>query len=89
DTKNNPVTRVLETFGRAPMFVYVLHLYVLLICYQIVLRTVGPNAGDLYHIDHVWQIWALTGLLGLALYLPTRAFGRFKRTTDKTWVRYF
>ncbi|MEM1057587.1 MAG: heparan-alpha-glucosaminide N-acetyltransferase domain-containing protein [Bacteroidota bacterium] len=89
DTKDNPATRVLQTFGQAPMFVYVLHLYVLLVCYQIVLRTVGPNAGDLYHIDHVWQIWMLTGLLGVALYLPTRVFGQFKRTTDRTWVRYF
>ncbi|MEM9664837.1 MAG: heparan-alpha-glucosaminide N-acetyltransferase domain-containing protein [Bacteroidota bacterium] len=89
DTKNNPVTRVLQTFGKAPMFVYALHLYVLLVCYTLVLVTIGPNAGDLYHIDHVWQIWALTALLAAALYLPTRAFGRYKRRTDKTWVRYF
>lgn len=89
DTKDNPATRILQTFGRAPMFVYVLHLYVLMVCYQIVLWTVGPNAGDLYHVSHVWQLWALTALLAAALYLPTRAFGRYKRTTDKAWVRYF
>ncbi|MEM6644735.1 MAG: heparan-alpha-glucosaminide N-acetyltransferase domain-containing protein [Bacteroidota bacterium] len=89
DTKDNAVTRVLQTFGQAPMFIYALHLYVLLICYTIVLATIGPNEGDLYHIDHVWQIWALTVLLAFALYFPTRAFGQFKRRTDKKWVRYF
>ena len=89
DTRNDPLSRFLQTFGQAPMFVYVLHLYVLLVCYRIVLVTLGPNAGDLYHIDHVWQIWLLTGLLAAALYFPTRAFGRYKRSTDRVWVRYF
>ena len=89
DTKNNPVTRVLQTFGQAPMFIYALHLYVLLASYRLVLATVGPNEGDLYHISSVWQIWALTAVLALALYYPTRAFGQYKRKTDKTWVKYF
>ncbi|MEM1205422.1 MAG: heparan-alpha-glucosaminide N-acetyltransferase domain-containing protein [Acidobacteriota bacterium] len=89
DTRDNAVTRKLQTFGQAPMFVYALHLYVLLVCYQIVLRTLGPNEGDLYHLDHVWQLWLVTALLAVALYPPTRAFGRYKRTTDKAWVRYF
>lgn len=89
DTRDNAATRVLQTFGKAPMFIYALHLYALLICYKLVLVTLGPNAGDLYHITHVWQIWLLTALLASALYLPTRAFGQFKRRTDKAWVRYF
>ena len=89
DTMNNPATRVLRTFGQAPMFIYALHLYVLLFAYRIVLATIGPNQGDLYHIDHVWQIWALTVLLAVALYYPTRLFGQYKRTTDKAWVKYF
>lgn len=89
DTKNNPATRILQTFGQAPMFIYALHLYVLLLCYRIVLATVGPNAGGLYHIDHVWQIWLITAVLAFVLYFPTRAFGRYKHKTDKTWVRYF
>ncbi|MEO0558691.1 MAG: heparan-alpha-glucosaminide N-acetyltransferase domain-containing protein [Bacteroidota bacterium] len=89
DTKRTPGTEVLRTFGQAPMFVYALHLYVLLVCYRIVLVTLGPNAGDLYHVDHVWQLWLLSALLAAALYLPTRAFGRYKRRTNRTWVRYF
>ncbi len=89
DTKDNAATRVLQTFGQAPMFIYALHLYVLLFCYRLVLATVGPNEGDLYRIDHVWQIWAIMAVLALVLYFPTRAFGRYKRTTDKAWVKYF
>jgi uncharacterized membrane protein len=89
DTRDNPATRALKTFGQAPMFIYALHLYVLLFAYRLVLATVGPNEGDLFHIDHVWQIWALTALLAVALYYPTRAFGKYKRTTDKAWVKYF
>ena len=89
DTRDNAATRFLQTFGQAPMFIYALHLYVLLACYRIVLATIGPNQGDLFHIDHVWQIWLITALLALALYYPTRAFGQFKRRSDKAWVRYF
>lgn len=89
DKKNNLATRVLQTFGQAPMFIYVLHLYVLLITYKITLVTVGPNEGDLYHIAAVWQIWLITAILAFALYIPTKAFGQYKRTTDKIWVNYF
>ena len=89
DAKNNPATRALKTFGQAPMFIYALHLYVLLFAYRAVLATVGPNQGDLYHIDHVWQIWLLTALLAVALYYPTLKFGQYKRSTDKAWVKYF
>jgi len=89
DTKDNPVTRVLKTFGQAPMFVYALHLYVLLVCYKLVLVTLGPNSGDLFHVDYVWQIWGITAVLAFALYFPTSWFGEYKRRTDKAWVRYF
>lgn len=89
DTKDNPVTRALQTFGRAPMFIYALHLYVLLFAYRLVLAIIGPNEGELFHIGHVWQIWALTAVLAAALYYPTRLFGQYKRTTSKAWVKYF
>ena len=55
----------------------------------IALATVGPNAGDLFAFDHVWQIWAVTALLVWALYYPTRAFAKFKHSTTMAWVKYF
>lgn len=89
ETLSNKFMDALEVFGSAPMFIYILHLYVLLISYRIALATVGPNAGDLFAFDHVWQIWAVTALLVWALYYPTRAFAKFKHSTTMAWVKYF
>ncbi len=89
ETMSNKFMDALEVFGSAPMFIYIAHLYVLLISYRIVLATVGPNEGDLFALDSVWQIWAITVLLVWALYYPTRAFARFKHSTDMAWVKYF
>ena len=89
ETLSNKFMDVLEVFGSAPMFIYILHLYVLLISYRIALATVGPNAGDLFAFDYVWQIWAVTALLVWALYYPTRAFAEFKHSTTMAWVKYF
>lgn len=89
ETRSNKFVDALEVFGSAPMFIYILHLYVLLISYRIVLATVGPNQGDLFAFDSVWQIWAITALLMWVLYYPTRAFARFKHSTSMSWVKYF
>lgn len=89
ETLSNKFMEVLEVFGSAPMFIYILHLYVLLISYRIVLATVGPNEGELFALSSVWQIWAITALLVWALYYPTRAFSRFKHRTSMAWVKYF
>lgn len=89
ETLSNKFMDALEVFGSAPMFIYILHLYVLLISYRIALATVGPNAGDLFAFDYVWQIWAVTALLVWALYYPTRAFAKFKHSTTMAWVKYF
>ena len=52
---SNKFTDALEVFGSAPMFVYIVHLYVLLISYRIVLATVGPNAGDVGVLGLCWM----------------------------------
>jgi uncharacterized membrane protein len=89
DGMENGATRVLVTFGSAPMFFYIVHLYVLLILYRIVLAIFGPNHGELFGVDHFYWVWIVSPLLAFALYFPTRAFARFKRTSKQTWVRYF
>ena len=78
----NELLVVLETFGSAPLFIYILHLYILLISYRIVLGILGPNAGDLFALDHVWQIWAIAVFLMLMLYYPTKKFAKFKHVTN-------
>ena len=79
----------LAIFGAAPMFFYLLHLYVLRALYLIALWLWGPNQGTVYGFDHLGGIWALYAVLLGALYLPTRRFAQFKqRRKDIGWLKY-
>ncbi len=91
DRADNAATRVLSTFGGAPMFYYLLHLYVLLLSYHALLAMFGANQGTRFGAgpDQFWVIWIVTVLLVPLLYFPTRAFARYKRRTTREWVRYF
>lgn len=91
DRADNEATRMLSTFGGAPMFYYMLHLYVLMVSYKMLLAIYGPNQGTRFGAspDSFWIIWLVTVLLVPALYLPCRAFARYKRRTSRAWVRYF
>jgi uncharacterized membrane protein len=86
---NNGLTRALEIFGSAPMFFYAIHLYVLLIGYNILLAVFGPTQGEMFGVDQFWWVWVTSALMTIAMYYPTRAFARFKRVTNQGWVRYF
>ncbi|MFD1036279.1 DUF1624 domain-containing protein [Sphingomonas hankookensis] len=79
----------LAIFGAAPMFFYLLHLYLLRALYLIALGLWGPNRGTVYGFDHLAGIWALYAVLLAALYLPTRRFAQFKqRRNDIGWLKY-
>jgi uncharacterized membrane protein len=88
---DNAATRLLSTFGSAPMFFYLLHLYVLLVGYKILLAIFGLNQGSRFGVspDHFWVVWLVTLLMIPALYLPCAAFARYKRRSQRAWVRYF
>ncbi|CAM4307289.1 DUF1624 domain-containing protein [Vibrio neonatus] len=85
---NNSVTRALQTFGSAPMFFYILHLYVLLFGYRLMLNTYGSNYGDLFALPSVDYIWLTTILLATALYLPVKTFANYKHNSQKAWLKY-
>lgn len=89
ESRDNRLTRVLATFGGAPMFFYLLHLYALLVIYKILLAVAGPTHGERFGVDEVWWIWVAAPVLAFALYFPCRAFNQFKRSTSQAWVRYF
>ncbi|MBL4630118.1 MAG: hypothetical protein JKY14_02830 [Paraglaciecola sp.] len=80
---------ILKTFGSAPMFIYVLHLYVLLISYKLLTSIYENNHGEHFSVEHVWQIWAIALILASALYIPTKYFANFKRTANYGWIKYF
>ncbi len=80
----------LATFGGAPMFFYLLHLYVLKGLYLAAEACWGKNQGDWFGFNAVWQLWLMTLLLALLLWWPVRAFGQLKqRRRDLRWLKYF
>jgi uncharacterized membrane protein len=81
--------RPLADIGAAPMFFYLVHLYVLKLLYVLAEACWGPTHGAYVGVDHVAALWAITAVLALALYWPTRAFARLKaRRRDIAWLRY-
>lgn len=89
ETQNNKIVDALEVFGSAPMFFYIVHLYVLLAGYLVLLAIFGPNHGELYGVDQFYWVWVTSALMTLLLYFPTKAFAQFKHSTNMAWVKYF
>jgi uncharacterized membrane protein len=90
ESMENKLLDAIEVYGSAPMFVYILHLYVLLATYEILLAVFGANQGDRFGVDHVWWIWIGTVVLAVALYFPTKAFANYKHREkrNKPWLSY-
>jgi uncharacterized membrane protein len=89
EPRDNWFTRACATFGGAPMFYYLLHLYLLLGMQRLLVAAFGANHGVRYGVDHVWPVWVVALALMPVLYVPCRAFARFKRSSKQAWVRYF
>ena len=80
----------LAVFGAAPMFFYLLHLYVLKVMYLACVATVGLNQGNYFGFDSIGAVWLTAVLLATALYLPVRWFAALKaRRRDISWLKYF
>lgn len=76
-------------FGSAPMFFYILHLYVLKFLYIGCHALWGGNKGELFGFDSVQAVWACWLVLPFVLYPFVRAFARFKsRRRDLAWLKY-
>ncbi|WFR82027.1 heparan-alpha-glucosaminide N-acetyltransferase domain-containing protein [Janthinobacterium rivuli] len=89
ESVDNWFTRACATFGGAPMFYYLLHLYLLLAIGITLTAVLGANHGDRYGVEHIWQVWLIALALMPVLYFPCRAFANYKRTSTQAWVRYF
>ncbi|MGY2361369.1 DUF1624 domain-containing protein [Pseudomonas azotoformans] len=80
---------LLATFGAAPMFFYLLHLYVLKILYVACVALFGLNHGNYFGFDGMGAIWLVALLLPLALYAPVHWFAGVKaRRRDLAWLKY-
>ena len=81
--------RILAVFGAAPMFFYLLHLYVLKVLYLASVGLFGLNQGSYFGFDGIGAVWLTAVLLATALYLPVRWFAALKaRRRDITWLKY-
>ncbi|MGF6272538.1 putative membrane protein [Massilia sp. UYP11] len=77
--------RVAAVFGGAPLFFYILHLYVLLATQRIAATVLGVPRAD---FTQVWQVWLAAVVLAALLYWPTKRFGQYKRKSGQAWVKY-
>ncbi|EHK66793.1 DUF1624 domain-containing protein [Achromobacter arsenitoxydans] len=81
--------RALCVYGAAPMFFYLLHLYVLKALYLAGEGVWGLNQGKYFGVDGMASVWLISALLAAALYLPVRWFGRLKASRrDIAWLKY-
>lgn len=80
----------LAAFGAAPMFFYLLHLYVLKLLYVLAQGYWGNNQGDVFGLNSIGALWIIAGIIALMLWRPTQAFAQLKaRRRNRTWLRYF
>ena len=87
--ESSPVLPHLALLGGAPMFYYILHLYVLKAIYNVALAVYGPTKGKVFGVDHLLTVWIWVLILIPVLYFPTRWFAKLKqRRRDIWWLKY-
>ncbi|KVV07112.1 MULTISPECIES: DUF1624 domain-containing protein [unclassified Pseudomonas] len=80
----------LAVLGGAPMFFYLLHLYVLKVLYVLCVAVFGLNHGTYFGFDGIGAVWLTAIALVTALYWPVSWFAGLKsRRRDITWLKYF
>lgn len=78
--------RILTEFGAAPLFFYILHLYVLNALNHLAGAMIG--ADGLASVPNVASLWLLAALVALPCWFACRWFGRVKRASGAWWMRY-
>lgn len=87
--EDNRSMPALALFGGAPMFFYIVHLYVLKVIYNVALALYGPVKGTVFGVDNLSTVWLWVAILIPVLYFPTRWFAGVKqRRRDIWWLKY-
>jgi uncharacterized membrane protein len=100
--RDNRATRILQVYGRAPLFYFLVHIYLIHLILLVVVFAQGfhpaqlsfgpfqygrPATGGGIPIGGVYAIWI--GVV-ITLYPLCRWYGRYKAAhPEKTWLRYF
>ncbi len=83
----NKFTQILKVFGSAPMFFYILHLYVILLIHGILMFAI--NNGEIIKVNNVYELWLISIGLSVLLYFPTKKFSNYKRRSSSKLIKYF
>jgi len=80
----------LQIFGSVPMFIYVVHLYVLLAAYWLLYAAFGATHGERFGLNSVGWIWLAAVLLIVAHYPVAKAFSAYKHQEkhNQSWLSY-
>lgn len=83
--------KAVEAFGSVPMFIYIVHLYVLLAAYWVLFLAFGPTHGERFGLSSVGWIWIGAIALILAHYPVAKWFAEYKHREkrSKPWLSYF
>lgn len=89
ENRNNRLTSLLKTFGSVPMFVYIVHLYLLLLLHSLAVSVFGANYNNaFYSVPHLSWIWLGAVLLPCLLYPLVKWFAQFKHSRNYWWLKY-
>ncbi len=91
ERKPGRLLKAIEEYGSVPMFIYVLHLYVLLAAYWVLFLIFGPTQGERFGFSSVGWIWIGAIVLIVALCPVASAFAAYKHREkrSKPWLSYF
>ncbi|RKH42582.1 hypothetical protein D7X12_15370 [Corallococcus sicarius] len=79
---------LLTTFGAAPLFFYLVHLYLLHMLNRVALLVFGPNQETFFIVPNIAALWGLAAMLVLPLGFACRWFVRLKARTNSAWMSY-
>tara|TARA_B100000676_G_scaffold308215_1_gene368495 strand:- start:113 stop:1201 length:1089 start_codon:yes stop_codon:yes gene_type:complete len=90
-SRENKLLNAIRAFGSVPMFIYVVHLYVLLATYWVLFLTFGPTHGERFGLNSVAWIWIGTIALIAVHYPLAKHFAKYKHREkhNKPWLSYF
>ncbi|MFP2908721.1 DUF1624 domain-containing protein [Pyxidicoccus sp. 3LFB2] len=79
---------LLTTFGTAPLFFYLVHLYLLHLFNRLALLALGPNEGALFSVPNIPSLWALAVGVAVPLGFACRWFAALKARSHSAWMSY-
>ncbi len=88
---SNKLLQAVQAFGSVPMFIYILHLYVLLGAYWVLYLIFGANHGTRFGLNNVGSIWIGAVVLIVMHYPIASWFAQYKHREkhNKPWLSYF